>query len=137
LASFLRLQGTNRRITEKVYGAELKIPRYRPIFPVAKVGAVMKVTSQTSTGASTTGATSAQEIQKSSSGGYAASARSGAGGDTVELSSTLGSLSRAMDSYSSSRANQVQALAAQYQSGSYRADSSAISRGMISEALGG
>jgi anti-sigma28 factor (negative regulator of flagellin synthesis) len=96
----------------------------------------MKVTSQTSTGASTIGTTGAQEIQKSGSGGYAAASRSGAGGDTVELSSTLGSLSRAMDSFSSSRASQVQALAAQYQSGSYRADSAAISRGMISEALG-
>jgi flagellar biosynthesis anti-sigma factor FlgM len=97
----------------------------------------MKITNQNSTSASTSGAGGAQETQKSSSSSYAASAKSGAGGDRVELSSTLGSLSRAMDSYSSSRANQVQALAAQYQSGTYSVDPAAISRGMVSEALGG
>lgn len=55
----------------------------------------------------------------------------------MELSSTLGSLSRAMGSYSSSRDSQVQALATQYQSGAYKVDPAAISRGMVSEALGG
>ncbi|HMD70786.1 MAG TPA: flagellar biosynthesis anti-sigma factor FlgM [Bryobacteraceae bacterium] len=56
-------------------------------------------------------------------------------GDQVELSSTLGSLSRALAAYGSSRQSQVAALAAQYQSGKYQPDSMATSRGMISEAL--
>jgi hypothetical protein len=55
--------------------------------------------------------------------------------DRVELSSTLGRLSKAMAAYGSSRASQVQALAAQYQAGRYRPDSLATSRGMVSEAL--
>jgi flagellar biosynthesis anti-sigma factor FlgM len=97
----------------------------------------MKITSQNSTSASTSGTGSAQEIQKSGSGSPGAGAKSATGGDRVELSSTLGSLSRAMESYSSSRDSHVQALAAQYQSGTYKVDSAAISRGMISEALGG
>ena len=56
-------------------------------------------------------------------------------GDRVELSSTLETLSRAMSAFGSERANRVQALAAQYQSGSYHADSAATARGMVSEAL--
>jgi anti-sigma28 factor (negative regulator of flagellin synthesis) len=65
-------------------------------------------------------------------------ARAAAAGseDRVELSSTLGSLSKAIAAYGSSRASQVQALAAQYQSGNYRTESLATSRGMVSEALG-
>jgi flagellar biosynthesis anti-sigma factor FlgM len=95
----------------------------------------MKVTNQNLTSTSGTGST--QEVQKPGSGSSSSRAKSGAGGDTVELSSTLGSLSRAMGSYSSSRDSQVQALAAQYQSGTYKVDSAAIGRGMVSEALGG
>ena len=57
------------------------------------------------------------------------------GGDQVELSSTLGSLSRAMAAYGSDRQSQVAALAAQYQSGSYQPSSLATSRGMVSEAM--
>jgi anti-sigma28 factor (negative regulator of flagellin synthesis) len=49
----------------------------------------------------------------------------------------MGSLSRAMQSFGSSRASLVQSLAAQYQSGTYKVDSAAIGRGMISEALSG
>ena len=56
-------------------------------------------------------------------------------GDRVELSSTLETLSRAMSAFGSERANRVQALAAQYQSGSYHADSVATARGILSEAL--
>ena len=56
-------------------------------------------------------------------------------GDRVELSSTLETLSRAMSAFGSERANRVQALAAQYQSGGYHADSAATARGMVSEAL--
>ena len=56
-------------------------------------------------------------------------------GDRVELSSTLETLARAMSAFGSERANRVQVLAAQYQSGSYHADSAATARGMVSEAL--
>jgi hypothetical protein len=44
-------------------------------------------------------------------------------------------LSRTLTTYDTSRANHVQALAAQFQSGNYRPDSAATSRGMVSEAL--
>jgi anti-sigma28 factor (negative regulator of flagellin synthesis) len=56
-------------------------------------------------------------------------------GDRVELSSTLETLSRAMSAFGFERANRVQALATQYQSGSYHADSAGTARGMVSEAL--
>jgi hypothetical protein len=59
------------------------------------------------------------------------------GGDQVELSSALESLSRAMTAYGSDRQSQVAALTAQYQSGNYRPDSMATSRGMVAEALAG
>jgi hypothetical protein len=44
-------------------------------------------------------------------------------------------LSQTLSSFHQDRANRVQALAAQYQSGNYRPDSAATSRGMVSEAL--
>ena len=96
----------------------------------------MKVTNQNLTGASMAGTSGAQQIQKSG-GSFNSSAKTTAGGDSVDLSSTLASLSRAMESYSSSRQDKVQSLAAQYQSGTYKVDSAAVSRGMISVALGG
>jgi anti-sigma28 factor (negative regulator of flagellin synthesis) len=96
----------------------------------------MKVTNQNLSGASAAGTSGAQEIQRSG-GGSNSSAKAGASGDSVEFSSTLGSLSRAMESYGSSRESTVQSLAAQYQAGAYKVDSAAVSRGMISDALGG
>jgi anti-sigma28 factor (negative regulator of flagellin synthesis) len=56
-------------------------------------------------------------------------------GDRVELSSTLKAVARAMSAFGSERANRVPALAAQYQSGSYYADSAATANSMVSEAL--
>lgn len=56
-------------------------------------------------------------------------------GDRVELSSTLATLSRALSASGSERANRVQALAAQYQSGNYHPSSAATASGMVSEAL--
>jgi hypothetical protein len=47
----------------------------------------------------------------------------------------LQSLSRALSTYSADRGAKVQALAAQYQNGTYRADSLAASRGLVAEAL--
>ena len=94
----------------------------------------MKVTSQDLSGLGAAGASGAQEVQK---GGDGKSAGGGGGGnDRVDFSSTLGSLSRAMNSDGSTRQAKIQALAAQYQSGRYTADSAAIGRGLISEAFG-
>jgi hypothetical protein len=53
----------------------------------------------------------------------------------VELSSTMGSLSRAMAAYGLDREDQVGALTAQYRDGSYQPNSLGSSRGLISEAL--
>ena|ERR1700761_1701838 len=98
----------------------------------------MKVTSQdiSSCGASgASGASGTQETQNRSSSATNKSGGAGSG-DHVSFSSTLGSLGRAMGADSSSRQARVQALASQYQSGTLSISSAAISRGMISEALG-
>lgn len=94
----------------------------------------MRVTNRNPTSASTEGTSGSQEIQRSGSGSNS-SARAGAGGDTVELSATIGSLSRAMESFGSDRQSKVESLAAQYQAGTYTIDSVAISRGIIAEAM--
>jgi len=59
--------------------------------------------------------------------------RVGSGGDRIEFSYTLGSLSRSLSSLSSQRAERVQALAADYQSGQYQPDALATSRAMVAE----
>lgn len=81
----------------------------------------------------------AAETQRSdrTSGSRTGGATAPAGGDRVELSNTLGSLSRALSSYSSNRASRVQELTAQVASGQYRTDSRATSRGMVAEAMAG
>jgi|HubBroStandDraft_1064217.scaffolds.fasta_scaffold492658_2 flagellar biosynthesis anti-sigma factor FlgM len=96
----------------------------------------MRVTNQNLTGASSAGTSNTQDVQKSGNSS-SSSATSSAAGDTVELSSTMGSLSRAMQSFGASRTSLVQSLTAQYQNGTYNVDSAAISRGLISEALSG
>ena len=93
-------------------------------------------TNLTGTSAAETGRS--QETQKTERGGQGQSSRiGGLGSDHVELSGALGRLSHALVSFQQDRASRVQALAAQYQSGNYRPDAAAISRGMISEALDG
>jgi hypothetical protein len=78
-----------------------------------------------------------QDIQKLGSGtGKAANRGADTSGDRVEFSGNLGRLSRTLSTYDTSRADRVQSLTAQYQSGAYHPDSAAISRGMVSEALG-
>lgn len=57
--------------------------------------------------------------------------------DTVELSSGLASVSRALSAYGSDRANKVQQLSTQFQSGTYQPSSMAISQGMVAQALSG
>ena len=53
----------------------------------------------------------------------------------VELSSTLGTLSRIISAFGFERSNRLHTHAVQYQSGSYHPDSAATARGMVSEAL--
>jgi hypothetical protein len=81
----------------------------------------------------------AQGAQKTGRSGAGQSGAAGgvSGGDTVEFSPGLGQLSRAVSSYGTARSQQVDALAALYQSGGYQSDSMATSRAMISEALSG
>jgi hypothetical protein len=89
----------------------------------------------TGAGAAESGRTSeTQRTDRFSPAGGTSSAH-GAYGDRVELSSSLGRLAGVMTDFSASRAAKVQALAQQYQSGTYRPDSAATSRAMISEAL--
>ena len=98
----------------------------------------MKVYDQSLTGAASAGSNRAQEAQRVDRGDSSRNAgAASASGDRVELSGVLGSIARAMSSAGASRSSRVQSLAAQYSSGSYHADSSATSRGMIAEALAG
>jgi anti-sigma28 factor (negative regulator of flagellin synthesis) len=97
----------------------------------------MRVDNRNLTSATPTVSRRAQETEKSgrNQGVRTGTAATDKTGDRVELSSTLEALSRAMSAFGAERANRVQALAAQYQSGSYHADSAATARGMVSEAL--
>jgi len=76
-----------------------------------------------------------QETQRASSTTGSAATAQPRNGDRVEFSSTLGSLAKAMTAFNYSNASKVQALAAQYQSGTYQADSVATSRAMVAQAL--
>jgi len=55
--------------------------------------------------------------------------------DRVELSGTLGRLSKALTSFQSDRASRIELLAVEYQRGTYQTDSPAISRGLVTESL--
>jgi len=91
-------------------------------------------TNLTGTSAAETGRS--QETQKIERSGHGGQSRiGGSGSDHVELSGTLGRLSQALSTFQQDRASHVQALASLYQSGKYRPDSMATSRGMVSEAL--
>jgi len=80
----------------------------------------------------------AHEAQRTAlDGGKASGAAAGGSADRVELSGTLSSLGRALASDGSGRAAKVQALAAQYRSGTYQVDSLATSRAMVASALSG
>lgn len=98
---------------------------------------VMKIYDQniSGTAGSQTGRT--QEAQNTSrAGGTKSSAgKANSSGDQVEFSGTLSRLSRTIGTFETSRAERVQALSTQYQSGSYRPDTTGTSQGMISEAL--
>ena len=103
----------------------------------------MKIYDRNLTGASASEAGRAQESQNLSrtgasksptSGGVDGSGVSGSN-DRVEFSGTLSRLSRALTTFESTRASRVQALAAQYQSGNYKPDSAATSRGLVADAM--
>jgi anti-sigma28 factor (negative regulator of flagellin synthesis) len=96
----------------------------------------MKIPDYNLGGAATPETHRTQDAQSTGHASGARSAGSSIDSDRVEFSGGMGSLSRAVSSFQSGRAGRVQALATQYQSGSYRPDSAAISRGMIQEALG-
>lgn len=97
----------------------------------------MRVDNRKPTGTAAAESGRAQETEKSNRnpGVRSGAAASGKSGDRVELSSTLEALSRAMSAFRSERANRVPALAAQYQSGSYYANSAVTASSMVSEAL--
>jgi len=75
-----------------------------------------------------------QATQRTDSGSTTRSS-STSSGDQVEFSDGLGRLSGALSGFQTGRSARVQALAAQYQNGTYRADSAATSRAIVGEAL--
>jgi hypothetical protein len=97
----------------------------------------MKIYDQNLTNPSTAGAGRAQETQKLNRPGTGKSPTRGIDGssDSVEFSGTLSRLSRTLTTFETTQANRVQALAVQYQSGNYRPDSAATSKGLVSEAM--
>jgi hypothetical protein len=56
-------------------------------------------------------------------------------GDRVELSGSFERISRAVASDASGRAEKVQQIASQYESGRYQADSVATSRALVNETI--
>jgi hypothetical protein len=99
---------------------------------------LMRIYDRNLTGAAGTETGRAQETHRSEGGsGGSRGAAAGQGGDRVEFSQTLGRLSQALAHNDSAHAARLQALTASYQSGNYHPDSSAVSRAMVADALGG
>jgi hypothetical protein len=76
-----------------------------------------------------------QNAQKFDRSGGAASGGIDPNSDSVEFSSTLGGLSRAVANDSAQRQSHVQNVAAAYQSGRYNPSSLAISQAMVADAV--
>ncbi len=98
----------------------------------------MKIYDQNLTGTSAAGTGQAQKTQNLSRAATDTSpARGGVDGsnDRVEFSGTMSRLSRALGTFETTRASRVKALAVEYQSGKYKADPAATSKGLVSEAL--
>jgi anti-sigma28 factor (negative regulator of flagellin synthesis) len=93
----------------------------------------MRVDDRNLTGAATGSPERTQGTQSLERSGRfkGASSRTGTGSDLVELSS----LSRALNSSSSSSSARVAQLAGQYQSGQYQVDAAQVSHSMVIEAL--
>ncbi len=89
------------------------------------------------TGTSAAESGRAQEAQRTDRAGSSNldGSRGNGAGDRVEFSSSLGRLSQMMSTFGSQRSARVEALAAQYQNGTYHADSLATSKGMVAEAM--
>lgn len=97
---------------------------------------VMRVDDRNLTGVPATESGRTQQTQRASrQDGTQSSPGSVNGGDQVELSSTLGSLARAMSASGSDRQDRIQELAVQYQEGNYQPNPTGTSKGLISEAL--
>jgi hypothetical protein len=99
---------------------------------------VMRIYDRDLTGTAASESGRSQETQRPDREAGLKPPGSGSGsGDRVELSSGLASVSRALASYRSDRAGTIQQLAMQFQAGTYRPNSQAISQGMVTEALSG
>ena len=97
----------------------------------------MRINDRNLTGASAAETGQAQKTQNLSRAGSDNSPTPAADGsnDSVVFSGTMSQLSRALATFESTRANRVQALAVEYQSGKYKPDPAATSKGLIAEAL--
>jgi anti-sigma28 factor (negative regulator of flagellin synthesis) len=97
----------------------------------------MRVDDRNLTNVPTTESGRTQETQRSSKQDavQSTSGSEGGAGDQVELSSTLGSLSRAMSAYGSNRNDRIDEIATQYRDGTYQPNPVGTSQGLISEAL--
>ena len=100
----------------------------------------MKIYDRNLTGTSATETGRAQESKNLDRAGTVKSPTSGVvdgtgSNDRVEFSGTLSRLSRTLATFESTRADRVQALTAQYQSGNYQPDSAATSKGLVAEAI--
>jgi flagellar biosynthesis anti-sigma factor FlgM len=81
--------------------------------------------------AAATGATSVDSGNRRTTGG----ATGGTTSDSAELSGLAGKIAQAVGQDASDRAGQVEQLRSQVGNGTYQADSAAISRGVVNEAL--
>jgi anti-sigma28 factor (negative regulator of flagellin synthesis) len=99
----------------------------------------MRIYDQNLTGTTAAETGQAQKTHNPSRAGTDTSpARSGVDGssnDRVEFSGTMSRLSRALSTFESTRANRVQALTTEYQSGKYKPDPAATSKGLVDEGL--
>ena len=98
----------------------------------------MKIYDQnlTSTSAADTGrAQQAQNLSRAGTDNSSARAVADVSTDRVEFSGTMSRLSRALGNSETTRADRVQSLTAQYQSGKYQPDPAAISKGLVTETL--
>jgi anti-sigma28 factor (negative regulator of flagellin synthesis) len=97
----------------------------------------MKIYDGNLTGTSAAETGRAQETQNLNRAGTGRSPSRGVDGsnDSVEFSGTLSRLSRTLTTFETTQASRVQALAQQYQSGNYRPDSAATSKGLIADAM--
>jgi anti-sigma28 factor (negative regulator of flagellin synthesis) len=96
----------------------------------------MRIQNENLTGATGAATGRAQETHRFGQAEAAEASRGAQSGDRVELSSTLGSLARAISTDSAGRGNRVQELASSYQSGFYQTDSLATSRALLAEVFG-